>query len=401
LSAIVAAIPPSRSSAPPVAVVPGGAPEIGPVPPRPGRDRWGRRLAVAREQVFAGFFFAMFLFLLYQLYRVFTPFLGPIVWAAVLAIVFYPLYLRLLRTMRGNTTVAAAAMTAIVTVSIVVPTASLSTVVTNESVGLYEQLTEWVRSGQLDQRVQQVRASRVGRLVQRLGRQGWEMDWGALVQRSADTISSHVTTFARNVAVFLLDFSIMLFTLFFFFRDGDRMVASLRRLIPMDPIDKDAIFRRLYETLSAVMRGMVVTAVVQGLLLWIGLAVLGVPYAAFLGVASGMLSMLPLIGSAAVWIPCVVYLAVAGLPIKAVCLAVYGTLVVSTVDNVLRPLVIGGAARLPTLFLFFGMLGGVEAYGILGIFLGPVLLSIVVSFIQIYQDQYATPEPKGIALPPT
>jgi len=185
----VAVIPPSRSSAPPVAAVPGGAPELGPVPPRPGRDRWGRRLAVAREQVFAGFFFAMFLFLLYQLYRVFTPFLGPIVWAAVLAIVFYPLYLRLLRAMRSNTTVAAATMTAIVTVSIVVPTASLSTVVTNESVGLYQQLTEWVRSGQLDQRVQQVRASRVGRLVQRLGRQGWEMDWGALVQRSADTIS--------------------------------------------------------------------------------------------------------------------------------------------------------------------------------------------------------------------
>jgi len=210
-----------------------------------------------------------------------------------------------------------------------------------------------------------------------------------------------VTTFARNVALFLLDFSIMLFTLFFFFRDGDRMVASLRRLIPMDPIDKDAIFRRLYETLSAVMRGMVVTAVVQGLLLWIGLTLLGVPYAAFLGVASGMLSMLPLIGSAAVWIPCVVYLAVAGLPIKAICLAVYGTLVVSTVDNVLRPLVNGDAPRLPTLFLFFGMLGGVEAYGILGIFLGPVLLSIVVSFIQIYQDQYTTPEPKGITLPPT
>jgi predicted PurR-regulated permease PerM len=396
----VAATPPSRPSPSPIAAVPGGPADLGALPPRPERDRWGRRLAVAREQVFAGFFFAMFLFLLYQLYRVFTPFLGPIVWAGVLAMVFYPLYQRVLRALRGNTTLAAAALTTIVTISIAVPTASLSTVVTQESVGLYGQLTEWVRSGRLDQRIAELRASRIGRVAQRLRGQGWEMDWGALVQRGADTVSTHVTAFARNVALFLLDFSIMLFTLFFFFRDGDRMLASFRRLIPMDPVDKDAVFRRLYETLSAVMRGMVVTAVVQGVLLWVGLALLGVPYAAFLGVACGIMAMVPLIGSAAVWIPCVVYLAVAGLNLQAVCLAVYGTLVVSTVDNVLRPLVIGGAARLPTLFLFFGMLGGVEAYGILGIFLGPVLLSIVLSFVQIYQAQYATPEPR-IPLPPT
>jgi len=395
----VAAIPPSRPSPPPVAAVPGGPADLGAVPPRHGRERWGRRLAVAREQVFAGFFFAMFLFLLYQLYRVFTPFLGPIVWAAVLALVFYPLYVRVLRALRGNITLASAALTLIVTISIAVPTVSLSTVVTQESVGLYQQVTEWVRSGRLDQRVAELRASRIGRFAQRLRGQGWEMDWSALVQRGADTVSSQVTTFARNVAVFLLDFSIMLFTLFFFFRDGDRMLASLRRLIPMDAADKDAIFRRLYETLSAVMRGMVVTAVVQGVLLWVGLALLGVPYAAFLGVACGIMSLVPLIGSAAVWIPCVIYLAVAGEALQAACLGVYGTLVVSSVDNVLRPLVIGGAARLPTLFLFFGMLGGVEAYGILGIFLGPVLLSILVSFVQIYQTQYATPEPRA-PLPP-
>ncbi len=392
--------PPPRPITPSGSDVAAGTGEPGVVPPRPDRSRWGRQLAVAREQVFTGFFFAVFLFLLYQLYRVLAPFLGPIVWAGLLTMLFYPLYLRMLRAVRGNATVAAAALTAVVTIAIVLPTASLSTVVTQQSVGLYQQLTDWVRSGQLNARVEQVRESTVGRMVQRLSRQGWEIDWGAIVQRAADTTSTQVTAVARNVAVFVFDFTIMLFTLFFFFRDGDRMFASLRTLIPMDPVYKDAIFRRLYDTLSAVMRGMVVTALVQGALVWLGLAVLAVPYAAFLGVAAGLMSLVPLVGSAAVWIPCAVYLAVAGLPLRAVGLLAYGALVVSMVDNVLRPLVIGGRTRLPTLFLFFGILGGVEAYGILGIFLGPVLLSIVMSFVQIYQEQYATPDARTLLTPP-
>jgi predicted PurR-regulated permease PerM len=368
---------------------------------RGDRDRWGRRLAVAREQLFAGFFFVVFVVLLYQLYRIFSGFLGPIVWAAILTLLFYPLYVRVLRAVRGNTTIAALTLTATVTVAIVVPTASLSTVVTQESVGLYQQLTEWVQSGRPNERMQELRASSVGRFAQRLSRQGWEVDWGSIVQRTADTVSTHVTAFARDVAVFLFDFTIMVFTLFFFFRDGDRMFLALRNLIPMDPVHKDAIFRRLYETLSAVMRGMVVTAIAQGFLTWIGFAVVGVPYAAFLGVAAGLLSLLPLIGAAGVWIPCAVYLLASGEPIRALVLVAYGILVISMVDNILRPLLIGGRTRLPTIFLFFGMLGGIEAYGVLGIFLGPVLLSIVVSFIQIYQSQYATPDPHPAISPPT
>jgi predicted PurR-regulated permease PerM len=381
---VVAPLPPARPTAPP---------GTGSATPPAHRDRWGRRFAVAREQVFAGFFFVVFLFLLYQLYRILSSFLGPIVWAAILTLVFYPLYQRVLRAVRGNTTVAALALTTVVSVAIVVPTASLSTVITQESVGLYQQLTQWVRSGRLNERMQQLRSSPAGRVVQRLGRQGWEIDWAAVVQRTADAVSTHVTAFARNVAVFLLDFTIMLFTLFFFFRDGDRMLAALRDIIPMDAAHKDAIFSRLYDTLSAVVRGMVVTAVVQGILTWIGLALVAVPYAAFLGLAAGLLSLLPLIGAAGVWIPCAVYLAAAGLPLRALVLVLYGTLVISMVDNVLRPLLIGGRTRLPTIWLFFGMLGGIEAYGILGIFLGPLLLSIIVSFVQIYQAQYAAPDP--------
>src|SRR6185295_6281517 len=135
-----------------------------PLSPGPGRDRWGRQLAFARSQLFAFFFFTVFLFLLYQLYRILSPFLGPILWAAILALLFYPIYQRVLRRLHGNATMAALALTTLVTAAIVLPTVSLSSVVTRESAGLYEQLTEFVRSGRLNATVQKMRDSGPGRL---------------------------------------------------------------------------------------------------------------------------------------------------------------------------------------------------------------------------------------------
>jgi predicted PurR-regulated permease PerM len=308
-----------------------------------------------------------------------------------------------LRRWRWSSTSAAFALTTLVTACVVVPAVSLSGVVTAQSVGLYKQLSDYVASGKLNQTVEQVRGSRMGRLVQRLNRQGWEIDVGEILRGSAERISNfavtQVTAVARNVATFLLNFTIMVFTLFFFFRDGERMYRGLRDVIPMDPEHKDTIFYRLYETLSAVMRGMVATAVVQGILTWIGLLIVSVPYAAFLGVLAGFLSLIPIAGPAAVWIPCAIYLALTGDMGRAGILVAYGAIVISLADNVLRPLLIGERTHLPTIFLFFGILGGVDAYGFLGIFLGPVLLAAVVAFINIYKEQYATAEPMPVAPP--
>jgi len=380
--------PPSSAQDTGAAGVPAGAGEP-----------WGRGLAVTRERIVAVFFFAAFLFLLYQLYRVFSPFLGPIVWAVVLALLFYPLYLRALALVRGRQTLAALLLTLLVWGTILVPTVSLSSVVTREAALLYAQLTEFVRSGRLNATLEELRGSAAGRLLARLSRAGLEIDYAQLLQRTADTASTQLTALARNVATFLFDFTLMLFTLFFLFRDGDRMYRTLRDVIPLDPAHKDAIFYRLYETLSAVMRGMFATACAQGVLTWIGLWILALPYAAFFGVLAGVVSLVPLLGAAAVWMPCTVYFAVVGELVRAGILLLYGAFVISMVDNFLRPLLIGGQTRLPTLFLFFGMLGGVDAYGFLGLFLGPVLVAVVFVFARIYREQYVTTEPAP--LPPS
>jgi predicted PurR-regulated permease PerM len=376
-------------------------PSLPPPAPEPRRSPFTPSLGLARGQLVVFFFFAAFLFLLYQLYAVFSGFLAPIIWAAILAMLFSPLYNTMLRWCRGRETLAAFALTLLVTTVIVLPTISLSSVITREAASLYQRTSEYVSSGELNASIQRLRESRLGRLVARL--EGYEIDWGAAARASVDTASAvvvaQVTSVARNVAVFLLDFTIMVFTLFFLFRDGERLYRGLRDVIPMDPTHKDAIFSVLYQTLSAVTQGMVATALAQGILTWVALWALGLPYTAFLGVVAGFLSLIPFVGAAGVWVPCTIYLAATGEVVRAVILLVYGSIVISMVDNVLRPLLIGGQTRLPTLFLFFGILGGVQVYGVLGIFLGPVLLAIVVAFVRIYQEQFATVEGGSVSPP--
>jgi len=264
-------------------------------PADPSRSLFAASLGLARGQVVVFFFFTAFLFLLYQLYSVFSGFLTPIIWAAILAMLFFPLYTIVLRWCGGRETLAAFVLTFFITAGVVLPTVSLSSVITREAASLYQRLSEYVSSGELNAAIQRLHASRLGRLFDRL--EGYEIDWNAAARSSVDTASSlivgQVTSVARNVAVFMFDFTIMVFTLFFLFRDGDRMYRGLRDVIPMDPGHKDVIFSVLYQTLSAVTQGMVATALAQGVLTWVALWALGLPYTAFLGVVAGFLSLIP------------------------------------------------------------------------------------------------------------
>jgi len=166
----------------------------------------------------------------------------------------------------------------------------------------------------------------------------------------------------------------------------------------MEPQHKDAILARLYDTLLAVVQGTLVTAVAQGCLAAIGFWFLGVPFALLLGCAAAFLSLLPM-GAPVVWMSVVAYFIAEAEYGRAVILLSYGIVIISGVDNFIRPLVIGGRTQIPTVFLFFGILGGLQAYGMLGIFLGPVLIAILVAFIRIYREQYAMDDTTAAAAP--
>jgi len=348
-----------------------------------------------REQVFAVFFFLAFCFLLYQFYLILSDFLGPLSFAALLAFVFHPLYRGLRGLLNGREAVAAALMTSAVILLVVVPTFYLLAMITTESVALYDNLSTFVRSGRIHEVMDQMRASRLGQLWADLGPKLdlLKIDIPDFALRASQTVSGFLVAqapaAAANVFRFVVNFFFMVFALFFVFRDGERMVDGVRTLIPMEAANKDAVMTRFSDTLSAVVLGSAITGAAQGVLGGIAYWALGVPFAVLLAGATAFLSLIPY-GGPLVWIGVVVYLSILGEYGRAVIMFVWGTVGIGTADNIIRPLVIGGRTEIPTVFLFFGILGGLQAYGFIGMFLGPAVIAILVAFARIFREQYAT-----------
>jgi predicted PurR-regulated permease PerM len=357
---------------------------------------------MTRQQLFAVFFFAALLYLLFQFYVIFSVFIGPLSWAALLALVFYPLNTRLVAIAHGRQTLVAFALTTLVIAVVIVPTILITALLASESVTVYQRLQEFLTSGQMPGLVERTltwfRESRMGQAWDHLAPHvsAWNINVSATALKLGDAISSFLvaqaTGIAKNAVRFVINFFLTTFALFFFFRDGERLITGLRELIPMAPEHKQAVLSRLYDTLSAVIQGTLATAAAQGALAGVGFWALGVPFAVTLGCATAFLSLLPM-GAVVVWVSVVLYLFVESAPLRAVLMLIWGIVGISGVDNVIRPLIIGGRAQIPTVFLFFGILGGLQAYGFLGLFLAPAVIGILFAFIRIYQEIYAVDSP--------
>ena len=334
-------------------------------------------LLMTRQQLFAAFFFAVFLFLLYQFYQMFSVFIAPLTWAALLAFIFYPLYTRLTRWLRGRASLAAFLLTTMVILAVMVPTVFLIILLANESAALYQSSTEFLNGPGLREAIERLRASTPARAwtLWTTILQDWNIDLADMAAKSTNAVSAFLVSQAadmlKNIASFVVDFFLTTFALFFFFRDGARMVGGVRDLLPMEPAHKDMVLQRLHETLSAVVQGTLITAAAQGALA--GRRLRGARCAV------RRLSRLRRGVRIAAAVRCTgrvgdrgdlprVHRVDCDAPLS---LIVWGTLVVGTIDNFIRPMLIGGSTEIPTILLFFGILGGLQAYGFLGVFLAP------------------------------
>ncbi|MFN3681594.1 MAG: AI-2E family transporter, partial [Nitrospira sp.] len=196
----------------------------------------------------------------------------------------------------------------------------------------------------------------------------------------------------KNAVMLVMDFFIMLLVLFFLLRDGRTWLSHLYQLVPMGESHKQTILARLDQTIRAVIKGILVTAVVQGSLAGLAYLVLGIPFPMVLTVLTILLAPLPVGGTALVWGPVALYLLWVGEMGKAMMMLGWGVGVVSVVDHFLRPWLIGQEMQIPVLLLVLSVLGGLALYGVLGIFLGPVLVSLLLTAVQIYREEYQTSE---------
>ena len=350
---------------------------------------------MSRESLFAAFFFAAFLLLLYAFYLFVSAYFGPIVWAAILALTFYPLNDWLVRRAGVRRSLAATTLVFVVTIVAILPAFYLGSVLVGEATGAYNKLQQAIDAGAAPGMIEWIRGSYFGGIYDRLAAllEQYSIDPSDLALRATQAVSAQIAGqaagIARDALLSVLNFILMLVALWFLFRDGEAMAQGLRDLIPMEPEHKDAIFARLYTTLTAVVQSMVVVAVTQGVLAGVGYGLIGgLEFSVFLGFVTGFASFVPLAGAAVVWIGAAIYLLFIGEVGRAVGLSVWGLLVVSSADNWIKPLFIGGRAKLPTSLLLIALLGGLQVFGFLGVFLGPVLLALLLTFVAIYRDLY-------------
>ena len=203
------------------------------------------------------------------------------------------------------------------------------------------------------------------------------------------------SAFLMSVPRFFLNLFIIFFLLYYLLKDGERLVKLVKDNIPGDPNNREKIVFRFKEVTNGVVFGSVLTALIQGIIAGIGYFVLGITSPIILGLLTMVAALFPYVGTAIVWVPISAYLIIMGLVtqdttglLKGVALSVYGVLIISTVDNFVRPLLIGDRGKVHPAIVLLGILGGISLWGFIGIFLGPLLLSLLITFIQVYGCEF-------------
>jgi predicted PurR-regulated permease PerM len=347
-----------------------------------------------RERIVQVFFFGFLALMAYELYLLLNPFMVPIIWAMLLAFLVHPAMDRLHRDLKSRS-LAATIITLATALGVIVPALYLATRLAMEAQTLYGATSDMVSGGGLNRIRDFILHSRLATMANGvLAREGMKLEDEVpkmLVQGAkgtSDYMVSHVTGVARNLVSFIGDFFIMLLVFFFLLRDGDSYYQMVRTLTPLHEDDKRAVFDTLRTTLSSVMRGLMLTAVAQGLMIGLGFLVLSVPYWAFLALLTVGCGMLPFGGTALTWVPAAGYLLYAEGWGPAVTLVVWCTIAVAIIDNLIKPWAMRHGTSLPTVALFFGIMGGFYAYGPLGLFAGPAVMSVSASLLQVYRKTY-------------
>ncbi|MGH7817152.1 MAG: AI-2E family transporter [Candidatus Binatia bacterium] len=213
-------------------------------------------------------------------------------------------------------------------------------------------------------------------------------------QASSSILVSQVTDLAQNLLLFTVNFVVVLVTLFFMLRDGADFLARMRRLLPMDHEHQERLFQNIVNAITAVVHGCLLVAMVQGLLAGAAFWLAGVPYSALWGVVTAFAALVPLGGTTLVTVPATLYVFLQGNNVKGIFLAIWCLGVVVAVDNVLKPLFIGSRIQLPTILLFFGILGGLAMFGALGLILGPVIFALLAALLDLYSEEYSAERKK-------
>lgn len=323
-------------------------------------------------------------------YWVLSEFLLSLTWAFIIAYATWPAYRRLRSLLKENANVSALIMTSIITIVILMAFFGLATLLQEEIKIAYQTLViDFLQTPyELPESVRRV--PWLGNYLQewldrmtsdRAGVQAQLADW---VKQSL----GYLGKFLGGVGHYIMKLAVVTVTLFFCFRDGENAVEQLHKgLVQFLGKHQDIYLHAISNTTSAVVYGLVLTALSQGLLAGLGFYFFDVKAPALFGAVTALLALVPMVGAALVWLPIGLTLIMIDRVTDGIGVLLWGSLVVSTVDNVIRPLIISGAGRVPFLVVMFGVLGGLSAFGAVGLFLGPVILAVLLAVWRAWVEQ--------------
>ena len=327
-------------------------------------------------------------------YRIIEPFLGPIAWALFIGFLLQSSQARLSRWMRGRVSISAFTLTILVLLLFLGPLTALAVAFARQAADLAGRLQTWVSAQQGTTLSDISHMPVIGSLLTWLDQnleistttvQAWLVEGG---KRLFEQLASFGGIAFLGAVGTVLSFTVMLFILFFIIRDGRAIARLGAALVPLESDRREELAGRLADVTRAVVRGTVLTSLVQGVLLGVGFALVGLPAPVVFGVTAAVLSVVPFGGTALVWVPALVLLMVQGQYAQAGGILAVGA-IVSSVDNFLKPILISGRSPLPTLAVFIGVLGGLAAFGLIGLFLGPVVIALVLALIEFAKENRA------------
>jgi len=312
--------------------------------------------------------------------------------AAVLSGLSYPLQRSLVKLMRGRRGLAAALTVLIVLIILFGPVSAILTLVARQAMGLSEHAIPWLQANLDGNGIDRLRAVVAGTAPWLANMIPTTEDLvtslGTAAQAVGVYLMGRITAITAGTAGFLLGMFVMFYAMFFFLRDGRKIMERFLYYIPMQDDERDAMVERFMSITKATVKGTLLIGLIQGTLGGIAFYFAGINGAAFWGAVMVVMSVIPGIGPALVWIPVVVSLYFAGDSLTATLLLVWCAGVVGTIDNVLRPRLVGQGARMPDLMILIGTIGGLYLFGPIGLALGPIICGLFLTALDFYAAAY-------------
>ncbi|MBT3817275.1 MAG: AI-2E family transporter [Candidatus Magasanikbacteria bacterium] len=334
----------------------------------------------------SAFFFSLLILLgLLSLY-VIRPFAYPIFWAAVVAVMFYPVYMWVDKHIKLPT-VSSVITVILVIVILFLPLMLISVLLVQQSADLYQQVSTGDFTSTVEGVSTQIESSQLAPVFEK-----FKTEWTSYAASAAKTMSvfifDNIKNITQNSIKFIFLSALMLYSLYFFLKDGKRILETFMHLSPLGDNYEIMLYRRFTSTARATLKSTLILGGIQGILGGILFALTGVQGAFIWGVIMTVLSIIPAFGSFLVWLPAGIIMLTLGFVWQGIAILLVGAIIISNVDNILRPIMVGKDTQMHPLLVLFSTLGGIFFFGISGFIIGPVIISLFLAVLSIYEHYY-------------